>query len=144
MLFPCLLWVTGLWIVGVVADNGLLPPLLPRLVGLIEIVELDEKIEMPRQIHSKPHSKLVVDVAGLPAYAVNDVGNNLNIYNLSNFKICLTEELMINIIHVVQLLSIWCATIDSLSYDVESSLDPTSRCITSNLIFLIRVKSSKS
>jgi hypothetical protein len=68
--------------VGVVADNGLLPPLLPRLVGLVEIVELDEKIEMSGQIHSKPHSKLVVDVAGLPAYAVNDVDNNLNIYNL--------------------------------------------------------------
>jgi hypothetical protein len=63
---------------------------------------------------------LAADAARLPGYAVDDdAGNNINICNLSNFKIVLTEELMINIIHTVWLLSIWYITTDSLSHYID-------------------------
>jgi hypothetical protein len=49
-------------------------------------------------------------------HVVDDAGNSLNIYNLSNFKNFLTEYLLINIAHAICRLSIWSATTGSASH----------------------------
>jgi hypothetical protein len=70
-------------------------------------------------------------------------GNNLNIYNMFNFNICLTEELMINVIYAAWHVSIQSTATCSLFHHTGWPLDPMHRRITCKLLFFIQDKAIK-
>jgi hypothetical protein len=118
-----LIWVIGLWSIVVMADS-LVP--LARLVGLVKAAKPKWSRNWQEQrrvgIAKINNIKPTVDDAKHNANPTTDVvyddaGNNLNIYNLSNFKNCLTKELMINVTTVACHVSI------SLAHQLETGVD---------------------
>jgi hypothetical protein len=85
-----------------------------------------------------------MDFSHIPKFEIlgcdmdDDVGNNLNICNLSNFKIFLAEELMISRNHVVCPISIRSVATYSSSYHTQWSFDPIPNASQVNLTLLFK------
>jgi hypothetical protein len=84
-----LLWAMGLWTVGAMPDNNILPP-LSRPVNLAKVgARKTKKFLKLGGLESEPDAKPAV-------HHLDDAGNYLKICKFSNLKqYCLTKQLMI-------------------------------------------------